>query len=385
MSWEQGSATSYTDLLDKLNTFLTKGHTLPPGFTGTGNGAITQLMGTGTSVQETITVTFSSSTAFSVVGSVTGAMGSGTVGTSFVHARCTFTVTAGGTAWVAGDTIQFVMTPPWTALRSVTGSEYIWRAPGNSNQDQIFVGALAFSDTGAGYYNWRLGGFTGFDAGRSFTGQPGACTRPVMPLWNGAIGYWFIADGRHVKVIAKITTQFEHAYLGFLDAYSSPGEWAYPLIVGGSMSWITEPAVGSINWRYSYAGNEHHAYWSSSPQQSMTMNGWNHDISSLRLRKPSGEWHGFTCQGSQPLEPIITPFAAGFSNLRPGLDGTVLLMPIVLLDQVPNSYGEFAGLKAVSGISRGSEDLVMLGRDTYLVTQDSSYTSAKSYTAALLA
>jgi len=29
MSWESGSATSYTDLLDKPNAFLLKGHALP--------------------------------------------------------------------------------------------------------------------------------------------------------------------------------------------------------------------------------------------------------------------------------------------------------------------------------------------------------------------
>ena len=243
MSWEQGTATSYTDLLDKLNTFLLKGHSLPPAYAGTGTGTVGGIIGSGTSVQETITVTFTSATAFGVVGSVTGSMGTGTVGTLFTHARASFTITAGGTAFVNADTISFVMTPPWIAKRSSAGSEYIWQAPGNSNQDQIIVGAKTFFDATGGYYNWRLLGATGFDAGMAFAAQPGACSRPVLPLWNGSIPYWFFADGRRVIVVAKITTVYEHAYLGFLDAYATPGEWAYPL-VGGRVHVMDDRARG---------------------------------------------------------------------------------------------------------------------------------------------
>ena len=91
MSWESGTATSYTDLLTRLNAFLLLGHALPPVYTGTGNGLITGLIGTGASVQETITVTLTAATTFDVSGSVTGSMGSGTVGTPFSHANVAFT------------------------------------------------------------------------------------------------------------------------------------------------------------------------------------------------------------------------------------------------------------------------------------------------------
>ncbi|HQL48389.1 MAG TPA: hypothetical protein PLC09_06955, partial [Holophaga sp.] len=98
MSWTLGTASSYTDLLTRLNAFLVVGHALPPVYTGTGNGLITGLIGTASSVQETITVTLTGATTFDVSGSETGAMGSGTVGTPFSHANVAFTVTAGSTA-----------------------------------------------------------------------------------------------------------------------------------------------------------------------------------------------------------------------------------------------------------------------------------------------
>ena len=75
--------------------------------TGTGNGTIMELEGGPDSVAETITITFSSATAFSVSGSVTGAMGSGTVGTLFTSAQASFRVLAGSTAFVNTDTIAF--------------------------------------------------------------------------------------------------------------------------------------------------------------------------------------------------------------------------------------------------------------------------------------
>lgn len=117
MAYETGTCTDHLDFMQKLNTFLLKGHPLPPTYTGTGTGLLTGAIGTASSVQEVITITFTSSTAFNVAGSVSGALGSGTVGTLFTHAKVSFTVTAGGTAWAASDTIVFTMTPPWTRLR----------------------------------------------------------------------------------------------------------------------------------------------------------------------------------------------------------------------------------------------------------------------------
>lgn len=388
MSWETGTATNHTDLLNKLHAFLIKGHSLPPVYTSLGTGLINEIIGTGDSIQEIITVTFTSSTTFNVSGSVTGSMGSGTVGTQFTHAKVVFTISAGVTAWSAGDTISFVMTPPYISKRAVADSEYIWQAPGNDGASQIFIGAKVESNVSVGYYNWRLGGFTGYDSGMDFKSQPGAMTRPLMPLWANPIPYWFIADGRRVIVIAKITTQFEHAYLGLMSPYTSPGEWPYPLLVGGSMSWITEPPSDSINWRYSYNGNEHHAYFRSSASARYTLTFSNPDISTCRLRLPNGYWTGFATNGTAIAdEPAIFPWSDGFTSLRPNLDGSVTLLSAYLVSTATpgNCYGEFSGVKAVSGFGRGSEDLVVVGRDTYLIAQDSSYTSAKSYAAFLLA
>lgn len=72
-------------------------------YAGTGNGTITQVEGGADAVAEDITVTFSNATTAAVVGSVTGAMGSATVGTEFASPQVRFMLTAGSTAFVNTD------------------------------------------------------------------------------------------------------------------------------------------------------------------------------------------------------------------------------------------------------------------------------------------
>lgn len=110
MSWTSGTATNYIDFMERLDTFLKIGHNLRPAYTGTGTGVVKNILGTASSVQETITVTFSTASDFTVAGTVSGALGAGTVGVTFTSSVVQFDTDAG---FIAGDTVIFVMTPPW--------------------------------------------------------------------------------------------------------------------------------------------------------------------------------------------------------------------------------------------------------------------------------
>jgi hypothetical protein len=373
MSVKIGTATDYADLLNQLDTFLTTtGMALTPSFVGTGNGTIAALGGSA-GVSETITVTFSSATAFAVVGSVSGALGAGTVGVPFVSTKANLTVTAGGTAFISGDAFTFAVCPPWTSLRRVAGSEMIWQAPGNGGLDQIIVGAKTFSNVGADYYNWRLGGFTAYNSPDAFNAQPGyvggasqANSSPVLTLWNSTTPYWFIASGRRVIVIAKVSTVYAAAYLGFLASYMAPGSFPYPLIVGGNLAFSgAEPVATDASWRWSYTGADIRNF--AIPQATISVS----YESTLQLRLTTGSWRGFDINPLDQVFGRVWPFAYVETNdWRPNLDGGYPLLPVVLFDATPNVYGELDGVYATSGFSQGSENTITVGGIPYLVVQN---------------
>jgi hypothetical protein len=393
MSVQTGTATDYSDLLDQLDTFLTsQGMTLAPSYVGTGNGTIAGLIGGSASVVEVITITFSSATAFDVVGSVSGAIGSGVAGTPFTSAKINFTITAGGTAFVATDAFTVATTVPWTSKRRTSGDEMIWQAPGNGNVDAILVGAKLFHDAGGDYYNWRLGGFTAFDSGLDFEHQPGyvggpgqTSPSPVLNLWDSTIPYWFVANGRRVIVVAKISTVYVVAYLGFLAPYASPGSFPYPLIVGGSMAWDgnPEPAVGSVNWRWSYVGNELRNLGIGTPARSTDSGG------QARLRFASGLWRGFASGWGDTAFGRLWPYTdannAGMANWRESLDGGYPVLPIVLHDSaIANIYGEYEGIGAITGFGQAAENTITIGLAQFLVVQNVNRTTKVDYFAVRL-
>jgi hypothetical protein len=380
MSWATGTATDYGDLLNKLDTFLTtQGMTTSPLYSGTGNGVISALIGGSASIAENITVAMTSATAFSVTGSSSGSLGTGTVGVAFTNSKLNFTITAGGIAFIAGDTWTFSTTPPWTSKRRVSGTEMIWQAPGNGGLNQILVGAIIFSNTTADYYNWRMGGFTAFDSSLAFINQAGyiggagqAHSSPILTLWNQPMTYWFVANGRRVIIVAKVSSVYVIGYLGFLQSYVSPNVFPYPLCVGGNLCFVsTEPAATSVNFRWSYTGAE-----MQNPSHNTPNNTSQENSSQMQLRLASGVWHSFVhAEDGSNTTPCgrVWPYINLWTNWAKNLDGGYSMLPIVLGDSAPvtpNIWGEIDGLEAISGVSNGSENTVTIGNSIYLVVQN---------------
>jgi len=391
MSYKIGTATDMGDLLVQLSAFLTVGHPLDPQYVTGGDGVIEDLIGTTNSVVETITVTFTSASAFSVSGSVSGPLGSGTAGAAFTSNVCAFKIVAGSIDFASGDKITFAMSLPWDCLRAANinlgTDEYIWRAPGSDGDSDIYVGMLRFNNASADYDNVRLGGFAGFAPSMPFTAQPGPCTGPVMPgLRIGLIPYWFIANGRRAIVIIKCTSVYEGAYLGFLRQYWNPPQWPYPLVVGGSMAWASEPAATSTNWRWSYAGTENNLIVFGNQINNVNKNNFN-----LRLRVPNGVWNGFGIYTATPPTNAeygyVWPYNGGrFTFVMPNLDGTYALFPIVLSESYwgeinQAQYGEMDGMFAVTGYENAVENIISIDRKKYLVMQNVFRTTRADYCA----
>lgn len=139
MSHKIGTAATYAALLEELDAFLCdQGHAWGLTFEGAGTGRLTDYIGTASSVTETITATATSATSFTVVGSVSGALGTATVGTPFTSSVVNFTITAGGTAFVAGDLFRLNTGPAWERLRFGGCLEALHRTASFSNVANLF-------------------------------------------------------------------------------------------------------------------------------------------------------------------------------------------------------------------------------------------------------
>lgn len=501
--FEIGTATDHMDLAAKLHTFLTaKGSGFGLAYAGVGNGTLTGYRGGASAVAETFTIAATSSTSFTVTGSVSGSIGPATVGTPFAHAKVEFLLTAGGTAFVAGDTWTLSTAPKWTALRvpnattatryrlnvvntvgaapieigemelmdtpggpnlatggtasassgstaaaafdgsnatrailtgtsgwleyalattkviiefaitlsSATGAgtsampkdftlerfngttwdiigsyrnetawavgerrvfkcaSWIWQAPGNDGTSQILVGIHPFQNAGTGWYNWRLNGFTAFDASLDFFNQPGSIRNstpygPELPLSNASLGYWFVANGRRVAIVVKSGSVYGAAYLGLIHPYASPGQWPYPLFVGGSLYFDVPNGEPVSTSTLRLVGNAHsrHTTFALPFVPLVTGNDFS-TASSARLRKPDGTWMTFMARSDfyTPLAQggvgTTWPHAYGFTGLKPNLDGKYPLFPIILCERTPdNMYGQLDGIAAITGSGIGAE------------------------------
>ncbi|RKY55583.1 MAG: hypothetical protein DRP93_03050, partial [Candidatus Neomarinimicrobiota bacterium] len=111
--------------------------------------------------------------------------------------------------------------------------EMIFKGDGGAT-DEIFWGVETYYDSGAGYYNWRLKGLTGFDPLETLDNQPGVSGDTYVPLQNVATDYWFYVTGRRVCMVAKTGSAYQFLYAGFIDQYSTPDEYPYPMLIMGS-------------------------------------------------------------------------------------------------------------------------------------------------------
>lgn len=129
----------------------------------------------------------------------------------------------------------FALANGWTEDRYAQGAEdeLIIHGDGDAS-DEIYIGIDTYSDSGPGYYNWALRGFTGYDSGVDWSSQPGTSSSTYIPLRDSTIDYWLFINGRRICMIAKTGSSYQFMYAGFIDTYSTDAEWPYPLMVMGS-------------------------------------------------------------------------------------------------------------------------------------------------------
>lgn len=265
----------------------------------------------------------------------------------------------------------------WTQMAYDTqadgiGKDLYLRGPGLAGDDQIFIQLQTYFSALGDYFNIRVNGASAYnaDAVPKYNGQPGHdAGRISIMLWNQAIPFWFVANGRRFIIVAKVSTVYQSMHAGFILPYGLPSEYPYPVAIGGQYE-------GNVRW--SNTGNLHC--------------GFTNPALTLKLRTPGGDWLPFENKydgsGSQPSDRTITNVfpTRALPNPRPSIDGTHTLDPLVLHTSLydKNVYGEFQGVKRISGFGNASENVVTVDGVQYLVVQDGFRTGSGNYFAVAL-
>lgn len=396
MAYRNGAAYGFMDLLLALKGFLESSELINNiVYTGaTGNGYISGERCADAATNETWTITFSSSTAFSVSGSVSGSQGSGTVGTEFTstNTNVTFTVIAGGTAFAVSDVITFdvasgLETQKWAvnewADSDIDGSpdkQLLIEGPGTSASDEIYCGIRTFRDSGSNRYNWELQGFTGYNAVSTWLTQPGRLTygKYIYLDDNTKTYYWMKASGRRFILVTNISGVYDWLYMGFILPFGNPNEFPYPLLIGGSGAYDT------YNFS-SGSGTFHSAFWSGCRNSSHSYgpaafwigldwleiaNFYNTDQSASSYTSEYGKfWPIVQSVPSCYLEPH---FYTGSMTLN--ADGlTYPMFPFILKrwkDDGKAIFGELDGMFWIPGDGLSPEDEFTLATKDYIVLPD---------------
>lgn len=249
----------------------------------------------------------------------------------------------------------------WVTQRYTTpvdGSnrELILKGPGLGADQEIFVGFKAYHNVAADYYNLSAAGFTGYVSSNSFETQPGYFESGI-PAHNHRIDYWLVANGQRIAFGLKVGTPvYMHGYAGYFYPYATPGQYPYPLLVGGMLA-------GAAATRY------------SDPSISMPYRG---NCTNLGMRFVDGAWknvNAFPWTGYGSNGNILT----GDATLR-DTGGSYRLLPIQLAD-ASNIYGELDGVRAVSGFDNVVENVATISSVDHVVLQDGARTGFADYIA----
>lgn len=223
----------------------------------TGNGTIGSVVGIASDVPagETWTITATSATNFTVVGSVSGSEAAATVGVAYDNGQFSMLITAGGTPFVSGDFFTMTQVP----------FEYILKGIGGGT-DEIYVGYKEVTNAST-YYNWDIQGLTGYVGANIFESQPGYEAGIYNVQTDGSFDILIIENSRRFIVVPIIGSIHAQIYLGWILPVATPSQWDYPLYKGGDSddpfetisstaddhtSWWKIPASGDMynnsNW-----------------------------------------------------------------------------------------------------------------------------------------
>ena len=259
-------------------------------------------------------------------------------------------------------------TPAWVAQRNATyvttdgdTRELIYKAPGLSGTEEIYVGVVANRSVSSDIYNLRINGFTGYVSGNAWDSQPGKISTSIqIPAWNAAIPYKFVANGQRCIILIKINNIWVPGHIGKYLPYATPSQYPYPLYIGGMYS-------GS---RIRYDNTSQISFFKGAN-------------TSGAMRFVDGNWRNPQLLPETGIFTLRNTKSTSTNDevTEPGYYG---LHPLILSENTTgyvNNYGELDGIYYISGFSNAIENIVTISGIDYFIISDFGRLGLKDFIA----
>lgn len=131
-----------------------------------------------------------------------------------------------------------------TVKRSETRGQnkdwFVWQGPGYDADRRVYIGMRSDIDLPNNSHYLELRGFTDFGGTIFDLNQEegtDAAERPHLLFTSGQVSYWLYVNSLRIILITKNdVSDYTSAYLGFGAAFAQPEDWAFPLIISGTIN-----------------------------------------------------------------------------------------------------------------------------------------------------
>jgi hypothetical protein len=133
----------------------------------------------------------------------------------------------------------------WIAPAGLTTAGYLQlRGPGAGVGRQVFINIRSGGNATTGTYYLGIRGATAYSAGATWGTNPGEGPEVYFNLWDSSTPYWFFGNDRRIVVVAKASTNYMSAHMGFILPWGTPAQYPAPLMIAAD---YYTPTIWSTN------------------------------------------------------------------------------------------------------------------------------------------
>lgn len=286
----------------------------------------------------------------------------------------------------------------WVQLRytpaAVAGAsaQLSLQGSGSGAGDEFYCHIETVFDVATGSYGWKMQSSTGYSPTLPIASQENLSPSGYFTVWANTMKYYFYANSRHFKVIAKVSTSYISCYAGLLLPYALPTEYRKPFCIMGNNVSLQPASTNNASNRMIADPSNGSSYYLS--KEGVWLSVYNH-VNTGTDAAPM-----FTATGSPP-NVIVWPHSStgcntgsssnkidwsttGISSLRANSAGELPMIQCQLINCLATNrhiVGALDGVYATGGTNRASEQITTAGSKTLRMFQNSSRNGARDFMA----